>query len=202
MKKISLFSNWPTSLVTHWSSEKLRSRASNKKLFSCWYGQAIQLKVHWRLNYVKRKLKIQAMMCWFWNTRFDLILKVSIFMCDWNTWTWFGSIVFKSIPAHSRSSDYSTERKLYSGRGLNWCLNPCSLIGDRISLMNFCLINRVFNFGFFRKPPQDSISTNDRKTSLGIFIARNENRDWIWLHANFCKYSCCHDCRHGWQSCN
>ena len=104
-------------VVTHLSSEKLRSRVSNEKLFSCWYGQAIRLKVHWRLNYAKRKLKIQAMMCWFWNTRFDLILKVSIFICDWNTWTWFGSIVFKSIQAHTRSSDYSTERKLYSGRG-------------------------------------------------------------------------------------
>ena len=60
-------------------------------------------------------------------------------------------IVFKSIQAHSRSSDYSTERKLYSGRGLNWFLNPSSLIGDRISLINFWLINRILNTGFFQK---------------------------------------------------
>ena len=74
---------------------------------------------------------------WHWNFRFETPRKVEfqalnsshnfyvieIYHIIWFIYNiyhiiiWFGSIVFKSIPAHPRSSYYSTERKLYSGWG-------------------------------------------------------------------------------------
>ena len=82
------------------------------------------------------------------------------------------SIVFKSIQAHSRSSYYSTERKLYSGWGLNWFLNPRYLIGDRMSQRKSLILD------FFQKTsPRFYLDKRPKDQSQNIY--RQKRKPWL-----------------------